>query len=137
MQKKVLPQFGEAVSRLLADRGLSDRQGQYKTGIDRITIADMRNGYVPRLEQVERFAAGFGLDINEWRALAGYEDIRSGSDLLLAAVQQMREENPGLDVFGLLNFADGKRTFTVAEAEEMIEHLRADVEAVLREREGG
>lgn len=33
------------------------------------------DGIIPSLDTVERFARGFGLDVNEWRELAGYEPI--------------------------------------------------------------
>ncbi len=75
LMKKVLPQFGEAVSRVLKEHGLSDRAAQFRTGIDRITLASMRSGYQVSLEKVEQFALAFGLDVNEWRALGGYQPL--------------------------------------------------------------
>lgn len=80
MRRRVSPEFGEAVQRVLKEHNLSDRGAQYKTEINRTTMSEMRNGYVPQLEQVIRFAKGFGLDVNEWLALAGYELMSSGDE---------------------------------------------------------
>jgi transcriptional regulator with XRE-family HTH domain len=73
--KRVRPEFGERVKAELEKRGLSLRAARIRTGIDHVTLSDMAAGYVPRLEQVERFAIGFGLPINEWRLLAGFEPV--------------------------------------------------------------
>lgn len=74
------PAFGEAVRRVLQEHGLSLRGQRVRTGIGHMTMKDMCDGIVPSLEKLEDFARGFELDINEWRALAGYpriEDKRS------------------------------------------------------------
>lgn len=84
MSIRIIPEFGEAVTALLQGHGLSDRAAQNRTGIDRITLGCMRNGCVPRLELVERFACAFGEDVNEWRLQAGYPPIQ-------AAVSRLRE----------------------------------------------
>lgn len=73
--KRVRPEFGEAVSSVLKEHGLSLRAARIRTGIDHVTLSDMAAGYVPRLEQVERFATGFGLDVNKWRVLAGHPEV--------------------------------------------------------------
>lgn len=56
-------------------------------------MADMRNGYVPRLEQVEKFARGFGLDVNAWRAKAGYEAVEPapGNESPLQRLHRLRD----------------------------------------------
>lgn len=84
VRKRVRPEFGEAVTRLLQEHELSLRAARIRTGIDHVTISDMASGYVPRLEQLEAFARGFGLNVNEWRELAGYErlDEKSGAEIL-------------------------------------------------------
>lgn len=72
-------EFGEAVKRVLASHGLSLRSQRIRTGIDHMTMKSMCDGLVPRLEKVEQFANAFGLDVNEWRALAGYEPLPASS----------------------------------------------------------
>lgn len=76
-------EFGQAVTTLMQERGLSDRAVQYKTGVDRLTIADMRNGCITRLEHVEAFARGMGEDVNKWRVKAGYPAIISTEETRL------------------------------------------------------
>lgn len=126
MLKRVLPQFGEAVARVLEEHGLSDRAAQYRTGIDRITMADMRNGYIPRVEQVEKFARGFGLDVNEWREMAGYERVESPSDTLLRGWDAICEEHPTLDIPFPLK-AGGVKGLTQENAEDILTEIRRKI----------
>lgn len=76
MMRKPQPRLSEAVRAVLDERGLSVRNAAIRTGIDRLTLANMLDGVAPRLEIVEEFARTFSLDVNEWRLLAGYEAIR-------------------------------------------------------------
>lgn len=63
--------FGERVRQVLGKMSL--RGAMLKTGIDHTVIGKMRMGFVPRSETVIRFARGFGLGVNEWLVLCGYE----------------------------------------------------------------
>lgn len=82
------PQFGAAVTRLLAEQGLSQRAASYRTGIDRFTLADMQKGVVPRMEKVLEFARAFDQDENQWLELAGFERVgtESGAEVLAAGL---------------------------------------------------
>lgn len=80
-----IPEFGEAVKRVLDEHGLSLRGQKIRTGIDHMTMKDMCDGLRPRLEKVEQFARAFGLDVNEWRELAGYPRVEEGDPDRLAA----------------------------------------------------
>jgi hypothetical protein len=42
-----------------------------------MTMQSMAQGLIPRLEKVEQFARAFGLDVNEWRVLAGYPAVEA------------------------------------------------------------
>ena len=91
--------FGEAVSRLLDERGLSLRAQRLWTGIDHDTAALMRQGVVPRMDKVIQFAQGLGLEINEWLVLAGYDPLEPGWDpdrALMAGIRRIRAET-GVD----------------------------------------
>lgn len=76
------PEFGEWVLAVREERGMSQRAASYKTGIDRFTLADMEKGVVVRLELVEQFARGFGLDVNDARARAGFQPVETGRQIL-------------------------------------------------------
>lgn len=78
--KRVNPAFGEAVARVLDSHGLSLRAARIRTGIDHVTLSDMRAGYVPRMEKVVQFARGFNLDVNEWLELAGFDPLPESTD---------------------------------------------------------
>jgi transcriptional regulator with XRE-family HTH domain len=78
--RRINPEFGEWVTRLFQEHGLSLRAARIRTGIDHVTLSDMAAGYVPRLEQVERLADGFGLDVNEVRERAGYPPVRTSAE---------------------------------------------------------
>jgi hypothetical protein len=82
--RKLQPSFGAAVTRVLQERGLSQRSASYQTGIDRFTLADMQRGVVPKMEKVLQFARSFGLDENEWLELSGYGRVgeESGAQIL-------------------------------------------------------
>lgn len=84
-------------ARVLAVLGaMSLRGAMLKTGIDHATIGKMRMGFVPRSETVIRFAQGFGLDVNEWLALAGYEPLPepevTGSQILDLGLRALGKE---------------------------------------------
>lgn len=130
MQKRVLPPFGEAVAAVLSEHGLSDRAAQYRTGIDRITMADMRNGYVPRLEQVERFARGFGLDVDEWRVNAGYEPVLpAGVHRLQQGLQELFDETAGDWQWFIRGMTQEEReAFTPEQAEADLDDMRTTLQ---------
>lgn len=82
MMRKLQPQFGDAIARVLQEHGLSQRAASHQTGIDRFTLADMLKGVVPKMEKVLQFARAFNLDEYEWLELAGYDAAESGAHIL-------------------------------------------------------
>ncbi len=60
---------------VLAEHGLTLRGQRARTGLSHVTVMGMTQGYVPEMQSVVKFARGFGLDVNEWLELAGYEPI--------------------------------------------------------------
>lgn len=94
--QRVNPAFGDAVRRLLESHGLSLRAARIRTGIDHVTLSDMAAGYVPRVEQVEKLARGFGLDVNQWRELAGYPRVEGdpSPESVLADLGALSDELP-------------------------------------------
>lgn len=85
MAEHHIPAFGDAVKAVLEAHGLSLRSQRIRTGIDHMTMKDMADGLRPRLEKVEQFARAFGLDVNEWRRIAGYEPIPPPADVGILA----------------------------------------------------
>ncbi len=77
---QVRPEFGEAVRRVLSEQGLTLRGASLRTGLNHVTVMNMTNGVVPRSETVLRFARGFGLHVNHWLELAGYEPLDGGAE---------------------------------------------------------
>jgi hypothetical protein len=77
---EVREEFGAAVKRVLAEHNQSFRGQRTRTGLAHVTVMNMAQGIVPEMQTVVKFAAGFGLDVNEWLALAGYEPISSGGE---------------------------------------------------------
>src|SRR5437867_2465635 len=87
--------FGEAVCRVLDERGLSLRAQRTLTGIDYDTAARMRQGVVPRMDKVIQFARAFGRSVNEWLTLAGYDPIEPEWDAdraLMVGIRRIQEE---------------------------------------------
>lgn len=78
---RVDSKFGERVAAVLEEHGLGKRQQTVRTGIDHVTVGKMMDGIIPSLETIEKFARGFGLDVNEWRELTGYEPVVAAPDL--------------------------------------------------------
>lgn len=124
--RRVDPGFGERVSEIVREHGLSHAQANIRTGIDRFTISQMMEGYVPRVEQVERFARGFGLDVNHWRELAGYERIESPSDTLLRGWDEICQEFPHLEIPFPLK-SGGVRSLTQEAVEAILTDIRRKV----------
>ena len=90
MPKPSNQQLAEAVKRILAEHNLSLRGQRARTGIDHVTMLGMTNGIVPNEGTIIRFARGFGLDINEWLELAGYERLpESGPERLLRGLREI------------------------------------------------
>lgn len=88
--------FAQAVKDLRASHGLSQMQAEIRTGVDRFTISRMEQGLVPRLDIVEKWARGFGEDINRWRELAGYPPVVNGARRLIDRLAEVRRET-GVD----------------------------------------
>src|SRR3954452_16931856 len=87
--------FGEAVCRVLDERGLSLRAQRALTGIDHDTASQMRQGVVPRMDKVIQFARALGQNVNEWLELAGYQPIEPEWDpdrALMVGIRRIQEE---------------------------------------------
>lgn len=118
--------FGSRVRAVLDERALSLRQGRIRTGIDIETLSRMRQGEVPRLDKVEAFARGFGLDINEWRVLAGYESLTghgSGADALWDGLLTLQQEHPDHPI-PLPQLRGGWRNVTPEQAALILDDMR-------------
>jgi hypothetical protein len=134
--------FGEAVSRVLDERGLSLRAQRALTGIDHDTAAQMRQGVIPRMDKVIQFARAFGQSVNDWLEMAGYEPIEPEWDpdrALMLGIRQIQEET-GAD----FQISAGELQLKEATPEEVVAILaaiRSRVEqprdAQGREREAG
>lgn len=96
MRRRQIEELAVRVKAVLEQHGsagvpMSLRAADRKTGVNYVTLGRMHEGFVPEMESVVRFARGFGLDVNEWLTLAGYDPITatdpagSGAD---------SEENP-------------------------------------------
>jgi len=70
---------------------LSLEQARLKTKVDHQTLNRMKKGEVPRVDKVEAFAMGFKLDVNEWRQLAGYDPVESGTQILDAGLYRLSQ----------------------------------------------
>jgi hypothetical protein len=129
--------FKRAVCGELDSRGLSLRQARIRTGIDIDTIGRMRQGDVPRMDKIVAFARGFGLPVNDWLELAGYERIEDPRETEGAA-PSLRHQTPEeyLDG-GLAILARRYDEPDLAEAgfrdDELLTYHRAD--EILRETE--
>ena len=78
--RKPNERLAEAVQAVLDERGLTQRGQRSRTGVSHVTVQGMLNGVVPQMETVAAFARGFGLDVNEWLELAGYEPVEPSAD---------------------------------------------------------
>lgn len=67
--------FGEEVLDVLKRHGATYRSQRQRTGLPHSTVVNWVQGVPPTMEGVVSFARGFGLDVNEWLALAGYDPI--------------------------------------------------------------
>lgn len=76
----------------LEARNLTRHAAHMRLEISRPAIEKLWNGHEVELDVVERFARGLGLDVNEWRELWGYPVVRSGAEILLAGVVELRKE---------------------------------------------
>src|SRR5262245_56948280 len=59
----------------LARRKLTVNSASVRFPVSRESITAMKNGWPLSERVIERWAAAIGEDVNEWRALAGYENL--------------------------------------------------------------
>ena len=84
---------GRMIEKLLADRGLTYRGAEAKTGVNYNTVSRVAQGYSAEMESVVRLAQGLGQPVNEWLALFGYEPVEpSGSEILDAGLKALGRE---------------------------------------------
>lgn len=126
MPKSPNLELAEAVKRILAEHGLSLRGQRARTGIDHVTVLGMTNGIVPNEGTIIRFARGFGLDINEWLELAGYERLpETGAERLYRGIRDLQRR------FGYtlsVDFMGGPESLTVEQAEKLLAMLEEEYE---------
>ncbi len=87
--------MGEAVQRVLNEHGLTRRGQRARTGLSHVTIGQMIDGFPVQMDSVVAFARGFGLDVNEWLQMAGYDPIvaqKSGSEILVEGIKALQAE---------------------------------------------
>lgn len=100
--------------------GMSYRAADTKTGVSYGTISNMAAGRVPEMENIVKFAVGFGQDVNEWLRLAGYDPMpdptpEQAAGVLLDAAAT-NELTYGGELVGLeIRLADGRLTPEVLE----------------------
>lgn len=123
--------FAQAVKGLRAKHGLSQMQAEIKTGVDRFTISRMEQGLVPRLDIVEKWARGFGEDVNRWRELAGYQPVYNHTHRFFDEVNRIRQES-GVD-FQI----SAEELQLVRESPEALEQYMAAIRARVLARQQG
>lgn len=64
----------------LRQKNLTPHAAHLRLRMSRESINKLLNGTPIQLELVEQFARGLGLDVNEWRELAGYPRVETGPD---------------------------------------------------------
>src|SRR5688500_18654429 len=115
--------LAEETARVLRERGLTINAASIRLGIERQTLTRMHNGLPPRLEVVERFARGLELDVNDWRALAGYDRLETPvgetpAERLGIALDDLRRRY-GLDRLVVKNFG-GSGSLTHSDVDRII-----------------
>ncbi len=129
------PRFSEAISNTLAERGLTLRQAEYKTGIDHTTITRMANGIVPSRGKVIEWAEGLDENINTWLELAGYEPIPAelcGAVRIAESPAEYTAMKPG-EVVGVLREGIKEADLTPEEREEILKTLQEIREELAKE----
>ena len=88
-------EFGQAVTALLAERGLSLREVEAATGLSHALVRSLRQGHVPKYALLRRFIDGLELDRNEWLTLAGRssEAPETGVELLKRGLRELAGRN--------------------------------------------
>jgi hypothetical protein len=116
-----ITRFGEAVESLIRERGCTLRSQRQRTGIAHSTVKSWIDGVQPSMDAVIAFARGFGLDVNEWLALAGYDPITPST---AEAIETLRRRGQ-----------DAEEPFDVAQydgAAEISENDRQIINEVVR-----
>lgn len=96
---KIIPAFGAAVARLFQERGLTPRSARAITGINHMTLHEMRQGVVPSVDLLIRFCRKLGLSLAEWLRLAEYDELL---DALAPASPTLYEEGETILLDGML-----------------------------------
>lgn len=78
MAEKHTP-FAAAVKRVIKEHGATYRSQRARTRVPHSTIVGWMQGIPPSMGGVIAFARGFGLDVNEWLELAGYERLEEAT----------------------------------------------------------
>lgn len=107
----------------MEEHGLSLRGQRPRTGLSHVTVQQMMDGVVPQMESVVAFARGFGLNVNEWLELAGYEPIRPTPRQILGEGLLALAEKHGRTV-GVAPF-EGLDQMTEEQARERIASIDA------------
>lgn len=91
--------FGKAVRDACERNGFkSTRQFQQRTGFNYAVLSKMRNGIVPSVATVVRWAVAVGEPVNKWLRLAGYDlslsATESGLESPVQSFQPEKVESP-------------------------------------------
>jgi hypothetical protein len=129
--RKANDQLGVAVKRVLDERGETLRGQRRLTGVSHVTVQAMLQGVVPQMETVAAFARGFGLDVNEWLELAGYDQVEDQAaraalnavDWFLDRFRELQEAHPDLSI-PVPRLQDGLENLTQKVAESVIADLK-------------
>jgi len=110
---------------------MSNRGADRKTQVNYVTIGRMAEGYVPEMESVVKFAQGFGLDVNEWLELAGYERVEDPAmkqaldavSVLMRGLRELQAEFPG-QVVPIPRFPGDARSLTLEQVRSVLDDIR-------------
>lgn len=147
---KANSRLAAAAQAVLAERGLTLRAAGELTGLNHVTVRNLRLGVAQRPDTILKFARGLGLDPNEWLELAGHTALAAGMDLesgepalpAVAPASDTDSENGyGRFVLGLAELytelgrpipvsldLEQARRMTPAQAEETLTTLRRQAE---------
>jgi hypothetical protein len=119
---------------------MSLRAADYRTEVNHVTIGEMTRGRIPQMESVVKFARGFGLDVNEWLAAAGYAPLagaaaaKTPTEALGEGLWQLKQkyELPRL----VIGNWGGITELTHADVARILGEVEEDILAELEEERG-
>lgn len=138
MSERVNTRLAEATRRVLDEHGLTDRGQRARTGLAHVTVGNMLKGYDVQMDTLVNFARGFGLDINDWLELGGYEPIQPADigipaptafQRLQQGVQDLCDETAGDWQWFIHRMTpDEKNALTAEQAEADLDEMRSTLQ---------